>query len=73
MTIEQLELVRKLRHELLRNGYPAIFTVDVKTLEAAECDILEVLEKDPNSDFPILKCGKHGLFYKGCELVIGVK
>jgi hypothetical protein len=71
MTIKQLELVKNLRHELLRNGYPKIYPVDIETLEAVECDILEVLEK--LGEYPILKCGKQGLFFKNCELVIRVE
>lgn len=68
MTIKQLKLVRELRHKLLRSGYPKIFAVDIETLEAVECDILEVLEKQ--GEDPILKCGRYGLFFKGCELVL---
>lgn len=68
MTAKQLELVRELRYELLRHGYPKVFVVNNETLEAVEADLTEILERQ--GEYPILKCGKHGLFFKGCELVL---
>ena len=71
MTDRQRDLVHNLREKLFRNNYPLIFVVDNETLEAVEQDITEWLESRGES--PILKCGRHGLFFKGCELVLEVK
>ena len=70
MTPEEKTLVHNLRLELLRANYPEIYIVDNTTLEAAEKSILENLEK--NNLPPIILCGKHGVFFKGCQLVLEV-
>lgn len=70
MTTRQIELVHTLRVSLLRNGYPKIVIVDNEILEAVECYISEELEK--HGEPKILKCGRNGLLFKGCELVLGV-
>lgn len=71
MTHQQQRLVRVLRIELLRNNYPKIFIVDNETLEAVEEHIREYLESI--GEPPVLKCGKHGLYFKGVELVLKIE
>ena len=71
MTQEEERLVRILRLELLRNGYPKIYPVDIHTLEAVEKSIMEHLES--LGEPPIVQCGKHGVYFKGCELVLKVR
>lgn len=71
LTERQTEIINWLRRALFLANYPPIFAVDNETLEAIEQAILIDLEtKDLD---PILKCGKNGLFFKGCELVLEVK
>lgn len=71
MTQEQETLIRELRHKLLQSGYPPIFVVSLAELEAAEQSIIEW--KQAQGFDPILLCGEHGLYFKGCELVLEVK
>ena len=71
MTLKESELVRKLRHKLLRAGYPPVFVVSNEELEAAEKSIIQHLED--LGEPPILKCGKNGLWFKGVELVLEYK
>lgn len=71
MTKEQEELVRKLRLRLFATNYPPIVIVSNEELCAAEESITEWLEAEGKE--PILRCGKHGLYFKGCELVLEVK
>jgi hypothetical protein len=70
MTQEEERLVRILRIKLLQNGYPKIYVVDHPTLEAVEKSIMEHLES--LGEPPIVQCGKNGVYFKGCELVIRV-
>lgn len=71
MTNKQKELVFDLRLALMRSDYPPIFAVDNETLEAVEMNLEEwLIEKGQD---PILQCGKNGLFFKGCELVLRVE
>jgi len=71
MTKEKEELVRNLRIKLFAANYPEIFVVTEKELCAAEESISEWLESQGKK--PILKCGKHGLYFKGSQLVLEVK
>lgn len=71
MTDKQKELIDDLRLELLRNNYPKIFVVDKETLIAAECALSEHLKELGLPE--ILQCGKNGLWFKGCELVLEAK
>lgn len=68
MTEKETELIRKLRVSLYKSNYPPVFMVDNETLEAVEQAILEHLI-ELGLD-PILQCGKNGLWFKGCELVL---
>ena len=68
MTDKQKELVHNLRETLFKLGYPHIYAVDNETLEAVEANLTEWLISK-NMD-PILQCGKYGLFFKSCELVL---
>jgi len=71
MTKEQTIIIHELRTKLFRSGYPPIFIVSLAELEAVEDYSREWLieHKYP----PILACGKNGLYFKGCELVLEVK
>lgn len=71
MTEEQEKLVKALRLRLLRTNYPDVVIVSNKTLEAVEECIREELIAQGKD--PILRCGDHGLFFKGCQLVLAVK
>ncbi len=71
MTKIQEELVHDLRVRLFRNNYPPVFVVSLETLEAAEEALTEWMIKE---GLPVvLKCGEHGLWFKGCQLVLEVK
>lgn len=71
MTKQEEVLVRNLRHQLLKAHYPEIFIVTEKELCAVETHLTECLESLGIA--PILKCGKHGLYFKGSQLVLEVK
>lgn len=71
MTERQQQLVHDLRVKLLYRNYPKIFIVSDEELTAVEEAIREELIKQGKD--PILKCGNHGLYFKGCELVLEVK
>lgn len=68
MTKKETHLVNLLRQLMLVTGYQNIYAVDNDTLCAVETAITEDLERKGLP--PILQCGKHGLFFKGCELVL---
>lgn len=64
------ELVKQVRIKLLRANYPPVFIVSNEELCAVEDYLIEELKKQ---NLPtILKCGKNGLYFKGCELVLRV-
>jgi hypothetical protein len=71
MTSKQERLVSELRIHMMRTGYQPIYIVDNETLEACEEHIRMHLALINES--PILKCGKNGLLFKGCELVLKVE
>jgi len=71
MTKKQEEIVNWLRRALFLANYRPIYAVDNETLEAVECAIMVDLESKGLD--PILQCGKNGLLFKGCELVLEVK
>jgi len=68
MTEKQEQLVRDLRLKLLRSDYPPIYGVTNEELTAVEQHLEEwLLSLDQD---PILLCGEHGLYFKGCQLVL---
>ncbi len=71
MTEKQTKIVKALREEMMRTGYQDIYIVNNETLEAVERHLEEWLESLGRP--PILQCGKNGLLFKGCELVLEVK
>ena len=71
MTERQKQLVHDLRVKLFHHNYPPIFIVTNEELCATEDYLIEELQK--RNEPTILKCGKHGLYFKGCELVLEVK
>lgn len=70
MNEKEQELVRKLRQDLFLANYPPIYAVDNETLCAVERNLEEWLIEQGKD--PILQCGKNGLWFKGCELVLKV-
>lgn len=71
MTHDEERLVHDIRVRLFRNNYPDIFIVSNEELIAVEEHLTEWYKELGKE--PILKCGKHGLYFKGCELVLEVK
>lgn len=71
MTPEQFNLVMDLRKLMFKTGYQPIYAVSDETLTAVEEYITEdLIHKGLD---PVLRCGKCGLRFKGCELVLEVK
>ena len=64
----QRTLVLDLRQLMLVSGYQSIYAVSNETLTAVELYLES--ELIARGEYPLLKCGKNGLYFKGCELVL---
>lgn len=71
LTRDEEYLIYELRLKMLHTGYQPAYVVDNKTLEAVEKYIINDLLKKGLD--PIIRCGKYGPYFKGCELVLEVK